>query len=174
MAREATVGPQIYARVNELLASGEAAKNSEAFRIVAREMEGDGASAEDLTKRERSVATNYYRLQRLAQTEGTAVPVAKPKPVEPVAVTAEEEITVPTPKKRGRPKGSKNKSKVEASVPAAGTVQNGKQNGYAPDLLSALAQAKEAIDRAAEQARTDAAELAELREFRDKAKTVLG
>jgi len=82
MARTASEGPANHARVTELVAQG--TKKSEAFLTVAREALGAGASDEDVTKKSRSIATNYYRIER----EGAGgTTTDKPKPVKAVATS---------------------------------------------------------------------------------------
>lgn len=155
MAREATVGPVIYARVKELAATG--MKNSDAFRQVAAEQLDAGASDEDKLKKERSIATTFYRLQRIEAAGG-------------------EVEASPAPKKRGRPKGSTNKPKVvevAAPAPSVAVVVTG-QNGHEPDVFTALGQAKAAVEAAIKQAQADRDELRALRDFKEKTQAVLG
>jgi hypothetical protein len=60
MPRTASEGPANYARVTELVAQG--SKLSEAFIQVARESIPDGTE-DEITKKSKSVAANYYRLK---------------------------------------------------------------------------------------------------------------
>jgi len=77
MPRTAVEGPANHARVTELIAQG--SKKSEAFVAVAREILGASASDEDVTKKARSISTNFYRIEREGKTDG-------PKPVKPAKV----------------------------------------------------------------------------------------
>lgn len=168
MAREATIGPIVYERVTQLTGGANPMKKSEAFRQVAVEQLDASASEEEIVKKARSVATTFYRLQRLEQAgEG-----ATPKAAAAAAPAASEDA--PAPKKRGRPKGSKNAPKAEATATAPAVIVVAGQNGYDPDLLSALGQAQEAVKKAVEQAREQQAEIRSLREFKEKAQAVLG
>lgn len=127
------------------------AKKSEAFRQVAKEELPTGTD-EELRKKGNTVATNYYRIER-QKAEGSDTPSE--------------------PKRRGRPPGTKNKPKDEPVVVD-------KQVGYDADSLTALGQAKAALEKAIEVVRAEVAsqnglqtELAELREFKEKVTSVI-
>jgi hypothetical protein len=77
MPRTAVEGPANHARVAELVAAG--SKKSDAFTQVAREVLGAGASDEDVTKKSRSISTNFYRIEREGKGGAPAKP-AGPKP----------------------------------------------------------------------------------------------
>lgn len=83
MPRTASEGPANHAEVSQLVAGG--MKKSEAFVTVASAALGTGASEEDIAKKARSIATNYYRIER--EGNGTAAP-AKPRAAKPKTVAA--------------------------------------------------------------------------------------
>ena len=74
MARTASEGPANFARVNELVAQG--SKLSEAFVQVAKEALPAG-SEEEVTRKSKSVAANYYRVKKQS-AEGGTTPAPKP------------------------------------------------------------------------------------------------
>ena len=170
LPREATMGPLVYAEVTKLIDTG--MKKSEAFEVVAADLLDKNASDEDVVKKARSVATTFYRLQRLAADNEGEVPAPKRRGRPPKAKTDEVSPVAgaDAPKRRGRPPGSKNKPKDE--TPVAVAVHNG--DGHGDDVMQALGQAKAAIDAAIERQRAESAELAELREFKDRVGSILG
>lgn len=166
LPREATIGPVVYEEVNKLIADG--MKKSDAFHIVAADMLDVNASDEDVEKKARSVATTFYRLQRLAAENGGEPPAPKRRGRPPKAVTEAAEPVSEAPKRRGRPPGSKNKPKDETPV----VVHSG--NGHDADAMQALGQAKAAIDQAIQRLQSEQAELRELRELKSRVGSILG
>lgn len=100
MPRTASTGPRFKEAADKYIADGK--NKQDAFRQVALdELRGESYTPDELDKKQKAVASAYYRHER-ATGNGAA----------------SESGDSPAPRKRGRPKGSTNKAKPKVSKPA--------------------------------------------------------
>lgn len=167
MPRTADQGPRYKERADELIKQG--MKKQEAFRTVAVEELGDGASEDDISKKQKSVASTYYRLNRELSGNGVPKTESKSKP-KPKADKKQEEKPAPPPSPAAEiyPGNSPTSESVTTTAPAAKVVYG--QPGVLGDIDSTIRDLRDAADDL-EAAR---GRVAQLLETQSKVKELLG